>query len=150
MTDRLHGGDGVPVIDVGTRIGPADAQRAELTNLAARHIYTLRGRLVDPDAIATGRHAYMLAPHLRIGRARQSEPGIAIEVVLSSLRHHHERVAGRATDRAERNRPVERGETALPSHCERDQEHVGQLPRARMSAGLTSLPSRIEGVSAQK
>ena len=35
------------------RIGPPDAERAELTNLAARHLHTLRGRLNDADAIVT-------------------------------------------------------------------------------------------------
>jgi hypothetical protein len=70
VADRLQGGEGVPVIDVGTRIGPPGAERAELTNLAARHIYTLRGRLVDQDAITTVRHAYRLAPELKVGRAR--------------------------------------------------------------------------------
>ena len=74
VVDRLYGGDGVPVIDVGTRIGPGGAERAELTNLAARHIYTLRGRLVDQDAITTVRHAYRLAPQLRIGRADSRSP----------------------------------------------------------------------------
>jgi hypothetical protein len=74
VADRLHDGDGVPVLDVGTRIGPAGAERAELTNLAARHIYTLRGRLVDQEAITTVRHAYRLAPQLRIGRAESRSP----------------------------------------------------------------------------
>jgi hypothetical protein len=74
VADRLHDGDGVPVLDVGARIGPAGAERAELTNLAARHIYTLRGRLVDQEAITTVRHAYRLAPQLRIGRAESRSP----------------------------------------------------------------------------
>jgi hypothetical protein len=74
VADRLSDGDGVPVIDVGTRLGPGGAGRAELTNLAARHIYTLRGRLVDQDAITTVRHAYRLAPPLRIGRADSRSP----------------------------------------------------------------------------
>ena len=67
LAERLQGGDGVPVIDVGTRLGPPGAERAELTNLAARHIYTLRGRLVDQDAITTARHAYRLGPDVRAG-----------------------------------------------------------------------------------
>jgi hypothetical protein len=74
LADRLHDGDGVPVLDVGARIGAAGAERAELTNLAARHIYTLRGRLVDQEAITTVRHAYRLAPQLRIGRAESRSP----------------------------------------------------------------------------
>src|SRR5262245_25431359 len=45
IDDALREGNGLAVVDVGARIGPAGAERAELTNLAARHIHTLRGRL---------------------------------------------------------------------------------------------------------
>lgn len=65
--DALGGGWGLPVIDLGQRIGPADAARAELTNLAARHAHTLRGRLKSADAIVTVNHAYRLSGHLRVG-----------------------------------------------------------------------------------
>ena len=51
-------GDGLAVVDVGARLGPPDAERAELTNLAARHVHTLRGRLDDAGAIVTAHHAY--------------------------------------------------------------------------------------------
>jgi len=60
VDDRLDGGDGLPVVGVGERIGPPKAERAELTNLAARHLHTLRSRLTDGDAIATVNHAYRL------------------------------------------------------------------------------------------
>lgn len=65
--DRLAEGAGIPVVSVGTRIGPPAAERAEITNLAARHMHTLRGRLVDGGAIVTANHAYRLAETLRVG-----------------------------------------------------------------------------------
>jgi len=68
VADRLDGGNGLPVVSVGARIGPEGAERAELTNLAARHIHTLRGRLTHAAAIVTADHAYRLADSLRIGR----------------------------------------------------------------------------------
>ena len=67
INDRLAGGEGLPVVTLGGRIGPHGAARAELTNLAARHIHTMRARLVDENAIATVRHAYRLGPELRVG-----------------------------------------------------------------------------------
>ena len=67
INDRLAGGDGVPVVTLGARIGPHGAGRAELTNLAARHVHTMRARLVDENAIATVRHTYRLGPDLRVG-----------------------------------------------------------------------------------
>jgi hypothetical protein len=72
--DRLRGGEGVPgvpgvpVIEVGQRIAPEGAGRAEVTNLAARHIHGLRSRLKDPGAIVTAHHAYRLAEALKVGR----------------------------------------------------------------------------------
>ncbi|HEX5215181.1 MAG TPA: hypothetical protein VFV98_06930 [Vicinamibacterales bacterium] len=60
IDDRLDGGAGLAVTSVGERIGPPHAERAELTNLAARHIHTLRGRLTDGEAIVTANHAYRL------------------------------------------------------------------------------------------
>jgi hypothetical protein len=68
VADALAGGPGVPVLDVGRRIGPADAERAELTNAAARHAHTLRGRLKSAEAIVTVNHAYRLSDTLRVGR----------------------------------------------------------------------------------
>ena len=68
VEDRFRGGEGVPVIDVGQRIAPEGAGRAEITNLAARHIHGLRSRLKDGGAIVTAHHAYRLAEGLKIGR----------------------------------------------------------------------------------
>ena len=68
VADRLDDGGGLPVIALGARIGPKDAERAELTNLAARHVHTLRGRLADSGAIVTANHAYRLSDSLRVGR----------------------------------------------------------------------------------
>ncbi|MFL6194794.1 MAG: hypothetical protein ACJ75H_11530 [Thermoanaerobaculia bacterium] len=70
IADRLRGGEGVPVLDVGTRIAPEGAGRAEVTNLAARHIHGLRSRLRDAGAILTAHHAYRLAEGLRVGRVQ--------------------------------------------------------------------------------
>jgi hypothetical protein len=71
--DRLQGGEGVPVLEVGKRIAPEGAGRAEITNLAARHIHGLRGRLKDGSAIVTANHAYRLAEGLRVGRVTARE-----------------------------------------------------------------------------
>ena len=60
IDDRLDDGAGLPVTGVGERIGPPMAERAELTNLAARHVHTLRNRLTDGDAIVTINHSYRL------------------------------------------------------------------------------------------
>lgn len=68
VEDRFLGGEGVPVIEVGQRIAPEGAGRAEITNLAARHIHGLRSRLKDGAAIVTAHHAYRLAEGLRVGR----------------------------------------------------------------------------------
>lgn len=67
VEDRLTSGPGLPVVDVGRRIGPAQAERAELTNLAARHLHTLRSRLIDAAAIVTRDHAYQLRDGLTVG-----------------------------------------------------------------------------------
>ena len=71
VEDRLQGGEGVPVLEVGKRIAPEGAGRAEITNLAARHIHTLRGRLQNGSAIVTANHAYRLAEGLKVGRVSQ-------------------------------------------------------------------------------
>jgi hypothetical protein len=68
VLDRLEEGEGVAVLDVGQRIAPEGAGRAEITNLAARHVHGLRARLADPGAIQTAHHAYRLAAGLRVGR----------------------------------------------------------------------------------
>jgi hypothetical protein len=68
IADRLQGGPGLPVLEVGERIAPEGAGRAEITNLAARHLHGLRSRLKDGAAIVTAHHAYRLAEGLRVGR----------------------------------------------------------------------------------
>jgi hypothetical protein len=68
VEDRLEGGEGLPVVDVGARIAPEGAGRAEITNLAARHIHGLRSRLKDGGAIVTAHHAYRLAEGVWVGR----------------------------------------------------------------------------------
>jgi hypothetical protein len=68
IADRLEGGEGLQVVDVGERLAPEGALRAEVTNLAARHLHLLRSRLSDPGAIVTARHAYRLRDDLRVGR----------------------------------------------------------------------------------
>jgi hypothetical protein len=70
VADRLAGGPGLAVLDVGSRVAPPDAGRAELTNAAARHLHTLRGRLDDPAAIVTAGHRYRLSERLTVGCAR--------------------------------------------------------------------------------
>ncbi len=69
IEDRLEGGEGVPVLEVGERLAPEGALHAEITNVAARHLHVLRGRLEDPGAIVTAQHAYRLRDGLRVGRA---------------------------------------------------------------------------------
>jgi hypothetical protein len=70
IADRFggDGGGGVPVLAVGARLAPEGAGRAEITNLAARHLHGLRSRLQDGGAIVTANHAYRLADRLRVGR----------------------------------------------------------------------------------
>jgi len=75
VADRLEGREGVPVVDVGTRIAPEGAGRAEITNLAARHVHGLRGRLADTAGIITAHHAYRLAEGLRVGRVTARAAG---------------------------------------------------------------------------
>lgn len=67
LADRIDRGGGLPVIGVGERVGPRGVDRAEATNLAARHIHTLRGRLRDAGAIVTARHAYRVRDDLDVG-----------------------------------------------------------------------------------
>lgn len=66
VDDRIAGGAGISVLSVGERIAPAGAERAEITNLAARHAHTLRSRLSSAAAIVTAEHRYALAPGLRV------------------------------------------------------------------------------------
>jgi hypothetical protein len=71
VADRIAGGPGVPVADVGQRLAEPDAERAEISNLAARHIHTLRSRLTSASAIVTANHAYRLDERVRAGRVRR-------------------------------------------------------------------------------
>jgi hypothetical protein len=71
LQDRLDGGEGLPVVSVGERIGPPDAERAELTNIAARHLHTLRGRLRDASKLATVNHAYRFSEATSVGIVRK-------------------------------------------------------------------------------
>lgn len=72
IEDRLGAGDGLEVVAVGRRLAPAGAGRAELTNIAARHVHILRGRLREPSSIVTADHAYRLSERLRFGLVRPS------------------------------------------------------------------------------
>jgi len=74
LADRLDRGDGLPVVGVGERIGPRGVDRAEATNLAARHVHTLRSRLRDPAAIVTAQHAYRLRDDLDAGVCEPAAP----------------------------------------------------------------------------
>jgi hypothetical protein len=73
--DRLEGGQGVPVIEVGRRVAPAGAERAEMSSLAARHVHGLRARLADASAVVTAEHRYRLRSGVRVGLVvRQPSP----------------------------------------------------------------------------
>ena len=72
VADRLERGDGLPVVGVGERVGPRGVDRAEATNLAARHVHTLRSRLRDGGAIVTAHHAYRLRDDLDVGLCQPS------------------------------------------------------------------------------
>jgi len=71
IADRIAGGSGVPVTAVGQRLAEAGAERAEISNLAARHVHALRARLSNPAAIVTASHAYRLVPDAAVGRVRR-------------------------------------------------------------------------------
>lgn len=74
LADRLAGGPGLDVLEVGARVAPPDAGRAEITNAAARHVHTLRSRLQDPAGIVTAHHTYRLSERLAVGLARRAAP----------------------------------------------------------------------------
>ena len=67
IADHIGTPQGLTVVDVGTRLGGDGVERAEATNLAARHVHTLRSRLRQSGAIATVDHAYRLADGLTAG-----------------------------------------------------------------------------------
>lgn len=66
IEDRLDQGGGLPVVDVGQRLVGSDAERAEQTNLAARHLHGLRARLRRESAIVTAHHRYAIAPDVAV------------------------------------------------------------------------------------
>jgi len=74
IDDRITSGTGVPVADVGQRLAEAGAERAEISNLAARHIHALRARLSSSSAIVTANRAYALDPAVTVGRIRRRPP----------------------------------------------------------------------------
>jgi hypothetical protein len=63
---------GVAVLEVGGRLAGPDSARAEQSNAAARHVHTLRGRVIDETSIVTAQHAYRLNPRLRLGWVREA------------------------------------------------------------------------------
>jgi hypothetical protein len=70
IDDHLNTPVGLAVVDVGMRLGGPGVERAEATNLAARHVHTMRGRLHETSAIATVDHAYRLADGVRAAIVR--------------------------------------------------------------------------------
>lgn len=70
VDDHIGARQGFAVVDVGTRLGGVGVERAEATNLAARHVHTLRSRLRQSGAIATRDHAYQLAEGLIAGMVK--------------------------------------------------------------------------------
>jgi hypothetical protein len=59
------------VAEVGQRLAEAGAERAEISNLAARHIHSLRARLSSSSAIVTANRAYALDSAVTVGRVRR-------------------------------------------------------------------------------
>jgi hypothetical protein len=70
ISDRIAGGTGISISSVGQRLAEPGAERAEMSNLAARHIHALRARLTNPQGIVTANHAYHLDPALVVGLVR--------------------------------------------------------------------------------
>ena len=66
IDDHLAGDAGVAVIDIGARLADTGAERAEQTNVAARHVHSLRSRLRDSDAIVTAHHRYRFRDGLTV------------------------------------------------------------------------------------
>ena len=71
IADRIAAGPGVAVADVGQRLAEPGAERAEISNLAARHVHALRARLANPGAIVTASHAYRLLPDITVAGVRR-------------------------------------------------------------------------------
>ncbi|MGH1340304.1 MAG: hypothetical protein ACRBN8_02040 [Nannocystales bacterium] len=62
---------GIPTHQLGERIAPEHALRAEQSNAASRHMHKLRTRLRDKGTVMTAQHCYRLAEHVRAGRVRR-------------------------------------------------------------------------------
>ena len=71
IADRLGGGPGIPISAVGQRLAAEGAERAEISNLAARHIHALRARLSSAAAIVTANHAYRIDGSIAVGSVRR-------------------------------------------------------------------------------
>ena len=71
IADRLADGGGVPIQEVGERLAEEGSDRAEISNLAARHIHALRARLSNAAAIVTVNRAYRLDGSVSVGRVRR-------------------------------------------------------------------------------
>lgn len=67
LADHNASAQGLSVVELGTRLGGDAVERAEATNLAARHVHTMRSRLHTTTAIATLDHTYRLAGTLTAG-----------------------------------------------------------------------------------
>ena len=67
ILDRIQRGPGLAVTAVGERLADRGAERAEMSNLAARHVHALRARLTNSQALQTQNHAYRLDPALKVG-----------------------------------------------------------------------------------
>lgn len=85
LEDSFDRRAGLPVVDVGRRVSPQGAGRAEWINLAARHVHALRARLVKAAALVTHQHAYRVADGLVTGlvegagspgTGRRARPGV--------------------------------------------------------------------------
>lgn len=72
--DHVGQARGIAVVDVGNRLGGPGVERAEATNLAARHVHTMRSRLLRSGSIATVDHAYRLADGLTVGLVTLRQP----------------------------------------------------------------------------
>lgn len=68
---HLSGDRGIPTQQLGARVAPEHALRAEQINAASRHVYRLRARLRDKDRLLNADHHYRLADDLCVGRVRR-------------------------------------------------------------------------------
>lgn len=72
VRQRLKGEKGIEVVELGNRIIGTDSSKAESTNSAARHIHTLRKRLISSDMITTSDSRYSFQKHLTVGLVEQN------------------------------------------------------------------------------